>query len=127
VRKSDLLAELTGVMSDGVAQDLLAELTGVMSDGVAQDLLAELTDVMSDGVAQDLRILSIGVDNNPWGQYQSLITTLIRRILIFGVSEKYVLLYYFLIIGSKIKCYRPDYLAFRQNFNYIFTLPTCLK
>ena len=107
--------------------DLLAELTGVMSDGVAQDLLAELTDVMSDGVAQDLRILSIGVDNNPWGQYQSLITTLIRRILIFGVSEKYVLLYYFLIIGSKIKCYRPDYLAFRQNFNYIFTLPTCLK
>jgi hypothetical protein len=35
VRKSDLLAELTGVMSDG---SLLAELTGVMSDGVAQNL-----------------------------------------------------------------------------------------
>jgi len=36
------------------------------------DLLAELTDVMSDGVAQDLW-LSVGVDNNPWGQYQPLI------------------------------------------------------
>jgi hypothetical protein len=34
------------------------------------DLLAELTGVMSDGIAQDLWILSIGIDNNPWGQYQ---------------------------------------------------------
>jgi len=37
------------------------------------DLLAELTDVMSDGVSQDLWVLSIGIDNNPWGQYQPLI------------------------------------------------------
>ena len=37
------------------------------------DLLAELADVMSDGVAQDLWILSFGIDNNPWGQYQPLI------------------------------------------------------
>jgi len=37
------------------------------------DLLAELTDVMSDGVAQDLWLLSIGIDNNPWGQYQPLL------------------------------------------------------
>jgi len=37
------------------------------------DLLAELTDVMSDSVTQDLRILSIGIDNNPWGLYQPLI------------------------------------------------------
>ena len=37
------------------------------------DLLAELTDDVSDGVAQDLLILSIGVNNNPWGQYQPLI------------------------------------------------------
>jgi hypothetical protein len=37
------------------------------------ELLAELTDIMSDGVSQDLWILSIGVDNNPWGQYQPLI------------------------------------------------------
>jgi hypothetical protein len=35
-------------------------------------LLEELTDVMSDSVAQDLWILSIGVNNNPWGQYQPL-------------------------------------------------------
>jgi hypothetical protein len=34
------------------------------------DLLADLTGLMSDGVAQDLWILSIGIDNNPWGQYQ---------------------------------------------------------
>jgi len=34
------------------------------------DFLAELTGVMSDGVAQDLRILSIRINNNPWGQYQ---------------------------------------------------------
>jgi len=37
------------------------------------DLLTELTDVMSDGVAQDLWLLSIGIDNNPWDQYQPLI------------------------------------------------------
>jgi len=30
---------------------------------------------MSDGVAQDLWILYIGVDINPWGPYQPLITT----------------------------------------------------
>jgi hypothetical protein len=36
-------------------------------------LLEELTDVMSNGVAEDLWILSIGVNNNPWGQYQPLI------------------------------------------------------
>ena len=28
---------------------------------------------MSDGVSQDLWVLSIGIDNNPWGQYQPLI------------------------------------------------------
>jgi len=37
------------------------------------DLLAELTDVLSDAVSQDLWLLSIGIDNNPWGQDQSLI------------------------------------------------------
>jgi len=37
------------------------------------DLLAELTDVLSDGVSQDLWLLSVGIDNNPWGQYQPLI------------------------------------------------------
>ena len=36
-------------------------------------LLAELTDVMSDVVVQSLWILSIGVDNKLWGQYQPLI------------------------------------------------------
>jgi len=36
------------------------------------DLLAELTDVLSDGVSQDLWLLSVGIDNNPWGQYQPL-------------------------------------------------------
>jgi len=45
-----------------------------MSEDVRKsDLLAELTDFMSDGVSQDLWILSIGIDNNPWGQYQPLI------------------------------------------------------
>jgi len=34
------------------------------------DLLAELTDVRSDGVSQDLWLLSIGIENNLWGQYQ---------------------------------------------------------
>jgi len=38
------------------------------------DLLAELTDVLSDGVSQDLWLLSVGIDNNPWGQHQPLIT-----------------------------------------------------
>ena len=37
------------------------------------DLLAELTDVMSDGASQDLWLLSVGIDNTPWGQYQHLI------------------------------------------------------
>jgi len=31
------------------------------------DLLAELTDVLSDGVSQDLWLLTIGIDNKPWG------------------------------------------------------------
>ena len=34
------------------------------------DLLAELTEVLSDGFSQDLWLLSVGIDNNPWGQYQ---------------------------------------------------------
>jgi len=33
------------------------------------DLLADLTDVLSDGVSQDLWPLSVGIDNNPCGQY----------------------------------------------------------
>jgi hypothetical protein len=37
------------------------------------DLLAELTNVMSDGVSQDLWLLSVGIDNNPWGHNQHLI------------------------------------------------------
>jgi len=37
------------------------------------DLLAELADILSDGVSQDLWLLSVGIDNNPWGQYQPLI------------------------------------------------------
>jgi len=37
------------------------------------DLLAELTDVMSDGASQDLWLLSVGIGNNPCGQYQHLI------------------------------------------------------
>jgi len=37
------------------------------------DLLAELTDALSDGVSEDLWLLSVGIDNNPWGQCQSLI------------------------------------------------------
>jgi len=47
------------------------------------DLLAELTDVMSDGVSQDLWILSIGIDNNPWGQYQPLIPFIVISIYLF--------------------------------------------
>ena len=31
------------------------------------DLLAEMTHVLSDSVPQDLWLLSIGIDNNPWG------------------------------------------------------------
>ena len=41
------------------------------------DLRAELTNVMSDGVTQDLWILSIGIDDNPWGLYQPLIPDII--------------------------------------------------
>jgi len=37
------------------------------------DLLAELTDILSECVSQDLWLLSYGIDNNPWGQYQPLI------------------------------------------------------
>jgi len=40
------------------------------------DLLAELTNLLSDGVSQDLWLLSVGIDNNPWGQYQSLLKDL---------------------------------------------------
>ena len=44
---------------------------GITSEDVRKsDLPAELTDVMSDGVSQDLWIFSVGIDNNPWGQYQ---------------------------------------------------------
>jgi len=34
------------------------------------DFLVQLSDVMSDGVSQDLWKLSVGIDNNPWDQYQ---------------------------------------------------------
>ena len=44
-------------------------------DARKSDLLAELTDFMSDGAAQDLWILSVGIDSNPSGPYQSLIPT----------------------------------------------------
>jgi len=37
------------------------------------DFLAELTDVLSDGVSQDFWLLSVGIDNNPWGKYHPLI------------------------------------------------------
>jgi len=37
------------------------------------DLLAELADVLSDGVSQELWLLSVGIDDNLWGQYQPLI------------------------------------------------------
>ena len=43
------------------------------------DFLAGLTDVLSDGVFQGLWLLSIGIDNNPWGLYQPLI--LLSRII----------------------------------------------
>ena len=36
-------------------------------------MLAQLTDVLSDGVSQDMWLLSVGIDNNSWGQYQPLI------------------------------------------------------
>jgi hypothetical protein len=48
------------------------------------DLLAELTDVMSDGVSHDLWLLSIGIDNNPWGQYQPLIPEKIKTHFMFS-------------------------------------------
>ena len=54
----------------------VALLPGITSEDVRKsDLLAELTDIMPYGVSQDLWILSIGIDNNPWGQYQPLIPT----------------------------------------------------
>jgi hypothetical protein len=37
------------------------------------DLLAKLTDVLSDSVSQDLWLLSVGIDNKLWGQYQPVI------------------------------------------------------
>jgi len=52
------------------------------------DLLAELTDVMSDGVVQDLSILSISIDNSPWGQYQPLIPNFFLGVYFFYISEK---------------------------------------
>jgi len=36
------------------------------------DLLAELTDVLLDDVSKDLWLLSVGIDNNPWSQYQGV-------------------------------------------------------
>ena len=45
------------------------------------DLLAELTDVVSDSVSQYLWLLSVGIDNNPWGQYQPLIPS--RKIKLY--------------------------------------------
>jgi len=50
------------------------------------DLLAELTGVMSGGVTQDLWILSIGIDNNPWGLYQPLIPIIIIIIIIIIIK-----------------------------------------
>ena len=35
---------------------------------------------MSDGVSKDLCLLTVGVDNNPGGQYQSLIPFVIFRL-----------------------------------------------
>jgi len=45
------------------------------------DLLAELTDVLSDGVSQDLWLLSLGIDNNPWGQYRPLTPTFYKSVV----------------------------------------------
>jgi len=45
----------------------------MIEDVRKSELLAELTNVLSDGVSQDLWLLSVGIDNNPWGQYQPLI------------------------------------------------------
>jgi len=54
------------------------------------DLLAELTGLMSDGVAQDLWILSIGINNNPWGQYQlALHDTEVAQGLVMCPIQKY--------------------------------------
>jgi len=52
------------------------------------DFLAELTDVMSDGVAQDLWLLSLGIDNNPWGQYQPVpyMTRFLLHFILFKPS-----------------------------------------
>jgi len=45
----------------------------MIEDRRKSDLLAELTDVLSDSVSHDLWLLSVGIDNNPWGHYQPLI------------------------------------------------------
>jgi len=50
------------------------------------DLLAELTDVLPDGVSQDLWILSVGIDNNPSGQYQPLQKAVY---LLYSISKEY--------------------------------------
>jgi len=55
------------------------------------DLLAELTDVLSDGVSQDLWLLSVGIDNNPWGQYQPYLWQLMRKLRGSGKNESYKL------------------------------------
>ena len=61
-------------------ESCIAQITS--EDVRKSDLLAELTDVMSDGVTQDLWILSIGIDNNPWGLNQPL-DNLIKHYCIF--------------------------------------------
>jgi len=43
------------------------------------DLLAELTDVLLDGVPHDLLLLSVGIDNKPWGHYQPYLWQLMRK------------------------------------------------
>ena len=58
-------------------ESCIAQITS--EDVRKSDLLAELTDVMSDGVTQDLWMLSIGIDNNPWGLYQPLISTIFGK------------------------------------------------
>ena len=44
-------------------------------------MLAELTDVMSDGISQDLWLLSVGIDNNPWGQMFEIFDTFLLIII----------------------------------------------
>ena len=55
------------------------------------DLLAELADVMSEVFPHDLWLLSVGIDNNPWGQYQSLIPDCTICVLILGGGRYLVL------------------------------------